>query len=161
VVPGKKGTVLIVDSDPAGAIVYLDGKRIGKTPLRKSDLKPKAKAKVYITYKGYKPGSKTLKIKSGEEHEVRLVLAKASAIRKPPPDKKKRYGYLVANTRPWSKVYVDGKYTGRETPIPPDKKLKLTAGKHKVIFETPGGKRYAFEIEVEPEKVLKLIKRLE
>jgi hypothetical protein len=58
-------------------------------------------------------------------------------------------------------VYVDGKYTGRETPIPPDKKLKLTAGKHKVIFETPGGKRYAFEIEVEPEKVLKLIKRLE
>jgi serine/threonine protein kinase len=161
VVPGKKATVLIVDSDPAGAIVYLDGKRIGKTPLRKSDLKPKAKAKVYITYKGYKPGSKTLKIKSGEEHEVRLVLAKASAIRKPPPDKKKRYGYLVANTRPWSKVYVDGKYTGRETPIPPDKKLKLTAGKHKVIFETPGGKRYAFEIEVEPEKVLKLIKRLE
>jgi serine/threonine protein kinase len=159
--PDKQATVLIVDSDPSGATVYLDGKKIGKTPLRKSDLKPRAKAKVYITYKGHKPGSKTLKIKSGEEHEVRLILAKAGTVRKPPPDKKKRYGYLVANTRPWSKVYVDGKYTGRETPIPPDKKLKLTAGKHKVIFETPGGKRYAFEIEVEPEKVLKLIKRLE
>jgi serine/threonine protein kinase len=159
--PEKKPTVLIVDSDPSGATVYLDGKKIGKTPLRRSDLKPKAKAKVYITYKGYKSGSKTLKIKSGQEHEVRLVLAKTGAVRKPPPEKKKRYGYLVANTRPWSKVYVDGKYTGRETPIPPDKKLRLSAGKHKVIFETPGGKRYAFEIEVEPEKVLKLIKRLE
>jgi serine/threonine protein kinase len=159
--PEKQATVLIVDSDPAGATVYLDGKKIGKTPLRKADIKPKARAKVYITYRGYKSGSKTLRIKSGEEHEVRLVLAKAGAVRKPPPDKKVRYGYLVANTRPWSKVYVDGKYTGRETPIPPDKKLKLTAGKHRVIFETPGGKRYVFEIEVEPEKVLKLIKRLE
>jgi serine/threonine protein kinase len=161
-IPEEKPTVLIVDSDPPGATVYLDGKKIGKTPLRKTDLEPKGKVKVHITHRGYKSGSKTLKIKSGEEHEVRLVLAKASAVRKPPPENKKaRYGYLVANTRPWSKVYVDGKYTGRETPIPPDRKLKLTAGKHKVIFETPGGKRYAFEIEVEPEKVLKLIKRLE
>lgn len=161
--PGEeKLTVLIVDSDPAGATVFLDGKKIGKTPLRKTDVKPKAKAKVHITHKGYRSGSKTLEIRPGKEHEVRLILAKASTLRKPPPDKKKvRYGYLVANTRPWSKVYVDGKYTGRETPIPPDKKLKLTAGKHKVIFETPGGKRYVFEIEVEPEKVLKLIKRLE
>lgn len=159
--PDQKPTVLIVDSDPAGATVYLDGKKIGKTPLRRSDLEPRARAKVYITHKGYKSGSKTVAMKSGEEHEVRLVLAKAGTIRKPPPEKKTRYGYLVANTRPWSKVYVDGKYTGRETPIPPDKKLKLSAGKHKVIFETPGGKRYAFEVEVEPEKVLKLIKRLE
>jgi len=160
-VPGENPPVLIVDSDPSGATVYLDGKKIGKTPLRRADLKTRGRAKVYITHKGYKAGSKMVEMKPGEEHEVRLVLAKASTVRKPPPEKKKRYGYLVANTRPWSKVYVDGKYTGRETPIPPDKKLRLTAGKHKVIFEIPGGKRYAFEIEVEPERVLKLIKRLE
>ena len=42
-------------------------------------------------------------------------------------------------------VFVDGKYTGRETPIPPDKRLKLTVGKHKVTFEIPGGKRFDFE----------------
>ncbi len=158
----KKLAVLIVDSDPAGALVFLDGKKIGKTPLRKPDLQPRKKARVYLTCKGYRAGSKRLDLKAGEEHEVRMVLAKAGAVRKPPAVKKKVvYGYLVANTRPWSKVYVDGKYTGRETPIPPDKKLKLTSGKHKVIFETPGGKRYAFEIEIEPEKVMKLIKRLE
>jgi serine/threonine protein kinase len=158
----KQLAVLIVDSDPAGALVYLDGKKIGRTPLRKTDLEPRKRAKVYITHKGYRSGSRTLNLEVGEEQEVRLVLAKASVVRTPPSGKKKVvYGYLVANTRPWSKVYVDGKYTGRETPIPPDKKLKLTAGKHKVIFETPGGKRYAFEIEVEPGKVLKLIKRLE
>jgi serine/threonine protein kinase len=158
----EKLTVLIVDSDPPGATVFLDGEKIGKTPLRKTDVKPKAKVRVGITSKGYRAGSKTLEIRSGEEHEVRLVLAKAGTIRKPPADKEKaRYGHLVANTRPWSKVYVDGKYTGRETPIPPDKKLKLIAGKHKVVFETPGGKRYAFEIKIEPEKVFKLIKHLE
>jgi hypothetical protein len=156
--------VLIVDSDPAGATVFLNGKKVGRTPLRLTDVKPQEKAKVHITQKGYRSGSKTLEIKPGEEHEVRLVLAKAGTVRKPPrpaDTAKASYGYLVANTRPWSKVYVDGKYTGRETPIPPDKKLRLTVGKHKVVFETPGGKRYAFEIEVETEKVLKLIKRLE
>ncbi len=80
---------------------------------------------------------------------------------KPPMPAKKEYGYLLANTRPWSKVYVDGKFTGRETPIPLDKKVKLTVGKHKVTFEIPSGKRFDFSVDIVPNETLKLIKRLE
>ena len=112
--------------------------------------------KVYLRLRGYQPGSQTLQPAAGKLNRVKLRLAKRAT--KPV---KKEYGYLLANTRPWSKVFVDGKYTGRETPIPPDKRLKLTAGKHKVTFEIPGGKRFDFEVVIEANKTLKLIKRLD
>jgi serine/threonine protein kinase len=84
----------------------------------------------------------------------------SQVVKKKSPTKKTKFGYLVANTKPWSKVYIDGKYTGRETPIAHDKKLKLKAGKYKLSFETPDGKRHDFNIVIVHDKVEKIIKRL-
>ncbi|MBW1810469.1 MAG: serine/threonine protein kinase [Deltaproteobacteria bacterium] len=161
-----KPTEFVVVSKPKGAFVSLNGKKIGTTPFRTSKFKASKSARVTIVLKGYKTANRTIDIKEHQKNKVEVVLVKIrKPVIRPPKDPKrpikKQYGFLVANTRPWSKVYIDGKYSGRETPIAPDKKLKLTAGKHKVIFETPGGKRFVFEVMIEPGKVLKLIKRLE
>ena len=43
-------------------------------------------------------------------------------------------GYLVANTVPWAKVLVDGKDTGKTTPVAPRQKIPLKPGRHKVTF---------------------------
>ncbi len=149
---------LRVRSTPKGATVLLNGRKVGQTPWS-GQVQPDQMIKVYLRLRGYQPASETLRPQAGKTSTVKLRLAKKTI--RPVKPAKKEYGYLLANTRPWSKVFVDGKYTGRETPIPPDKRLKLTTGKHKVTFEIPGGKRFDFDVVIEANKTLKLIKRLD
>ena len=68
-------------------------------------------------------------------------------------------GYLVANTQPWAKVIIDGKDTGKTTPIAPRSKIALRPGKHNVTF-VAGGKKYSYDIAVKPGEDLYLIKQL-
>jgi len=159
--PVPETAELRVVSHPRGAQISANGEKLGPAPIRPKRFKVGAKVKIVALLRGYRTAHRDVEIKKGAANEVKIELEKFVRSREPKKPHKLNYGFLVANTRPWSKVFVDGKYSGRETPIAPDKKLKLTAGKHKVIFETPGGKRYVFDVLIEPGKILKLIKRLE
>ena len=68
-------------------------------------------------------------------------------------------GYLVANTTPWARVFVDGRDTGMNTPVPPKRKLKLSVGSHTVTF-VARGKRYKYQVIIREGQVTKLIKTL-
>jgi hypothetical protein len=70
------------------------------------------------------------------------------------------HGFLIANTRPWAKVRIDGVDTGKSTPIAPRWKIPLAAGKHVVSF-TAGGQTYHFDVVVRPHEDLFLIRDLE
>jgi len=162
--------VLLVESTPAGALVKINGKVVGKTPCRADSLRSGQKYQVTLEIKGYLPASKTAVPLEGKEEIVAFTLKKrpVAVHRQPAPPPQPAfnkptggYGYLVANTQPWAKVFIDGKYSGRDTPIVPDNRLKLPAGKHKVIFETASGKRFSFNVEIEAEQTVKLIKKLE
>lgn len=69
-------------------------------------------------------------------------------------------GYLVASTIPWAKVFVDGKDTGRTTPIAPSSKIPLKPGRHKVTFEVDG-KKHSFTVIIISGQVTRVIKTLE
>ncbi|NMB77156.1 MAG: protein kinase [Myxococcales bacterium] len=168
-------TEVLFESEPPGAMVSVNGKKLGETPLRVRDLAPGPERLAVFTARGFDKASQKFEVREGQENRVRVVLqrlagAKTPGVKPPPPPppvkpppapRKEEFGFLLANTVPWSKVYVDGEYTGRETPIAPDKKIRLPAGRHKVSFETSSGKRFDFEIEIEAGKDTKLIKRLE
>ncbi len=147
-----------VKSSPSGAAVILNGKMVGSTPWT-GKVKAGVTQKVVLRLKGFQGKTKTFIPVLDKENLLELDLSRVVA--KPPKRSRKEYGFLLANTRPWSKVYVDGKYTGRETPIPPDKKLKLTVGTHKISFATPDGKKYDFKVEIKKDDTVKLIKRLD
>jgi serine/threonine protein kinase len=68
-------------------------------------------------------------------------------------------GFLVANTVPWAKVLVDGKDTGKTTPIAPRSAIPLKAGKHKVTFDVDG-KQFHFPITITAGQTTRLIKKL-
>jgi hypothetical protein len=68
-------------------------------------------------------------------------------------------GYLVANSQPWAKVIVDGKDTGKTTPIAPRSKIPLKPGKHVVTF-VANGKKFNFDIVIKPGEDTRLIKQL-
>ncbi len=69
-------------------------------------------------------------------------------------------GYLVPWTRPWARVHIDGKDTGKVTPVAPSAKIPLSPGSHKVTFVV-GSKKHNFTVEIESGKTTKLSKILE
>jgi hypothetical protein len=68
-------------------------------------------------------------------------------------------GFLVANTQPWAKVLIDGKDTGKTTPIAPRSKIPLKPGKHVVTF-VANGKKFNFDVLIKPAEDTRLIKQL-
>jgi hypothetical protein len=69
-------------------------------------------------------------------------------------------GFLVANTQPWAKVLIDGKDTGKTTPIAPRSKIPLKPGKHVVTF-VANGKKYNFDVQIKPGEDFRLIRQLD
>jgi serine/threonine protein kinase len=69
------------------------------------------------------------------------------------------HGYLTAKTRPWARIYVDGKDTGKQTPVTVGAKLKLKPGIHKVTF-VADGKKYNFSVTITAGKTTKMVKVL-
>ena len=64
---------LVVDSRPPGATVYLDGRRVGTTPLVLEAVKA-AQYTVGLDIDGYKRWATTVKITAGERSRVAASL---------------------------------------------------------------------------------------
>ena len=60
-----------------------------------------------------------------------------------------------------TRMFIDGKDTGKSTPIAPRSKISLKPGKHTVTFVVEGGKKYPFDVEIKAGEDFKLIKTLE
>jgi hypothetical protein len=68
-------------------------------------------------------------------------------------------GYLVAYTTPWAKVSIDGKDTGKMTPIAPRAKIALPPGKHKVTFVV-GRESWSYTVTIKAGETSKITKDL-
>src|SRR5262249_7350778 len=124
--------------------------------------------KIQIRKKGFAIVSKYLDFEKESDRVLDLKLVEVGGghgeTRKPEESKAEPVtneppGFLVANTQPWAKVFVDGRDTGKSTPIAPLSKLTLKPGKHTVTFVVDG-KKYNFPIEVKSGEVTRLIKTL-
>lgn len=62
-----------------------------------------------------------------------------------PPPPRVPSGVLNVNSKPWAKVYVDGKLVAKETPL---RAHRLPIGPHAVELERPDGKRASFTVEI-------------
>jgi serine/threonine protein kinase len=87
---------------------------------------------------------------------------KPDPVEKPPLEKQvdpNAPGYFTAFTKPWARVYIDGKDTGKQTPITTGGKIKLKPGIHKITFEAEG-KKHNFSVTIKPGKTSRLAKIL-
>ena len=69
-------------------------------------------------------------------------------------------GYLTAATKPASRLTIDGRDTGRWTPVPPANPIALPAGAHTLLFETADGRKLEEQLEIEPGKTSRVIRSL-
>ena len=72
----------------------------------------------------------------------------------------KTKGCLWANASPKARVFVDGRNTGRNTPISGRRALLLRPGRHRVTFMTSAGKRFTYGVTIRRCHVTKLIRSL-
>jgi eukaryotic-like serine/threonine-protein kinase len=121
-------------------------KKVEKVEKKKVE-KPEKVAKVE------KPEPKPKKVREPKEPKEPKV-AKVD-----PGEGEAGMGFLVANTVPWAKVVVDGKDTGKTTPVAPRQKIALKPGRHKVTFVVDG-KEFTFPITISAGQITRLIKKL-
>jgi len=160
----KGGPSILVKSNPPGAEILLNGKKIGKTPTTVGGLNPKKNYFMVIKKDGYKPFFQGVKFKGKKRVVVDATLqpGKFAASKKggSPASSGGGTGFLIANTKPWARVIIDGKDTGQWTPIVGKRKLSLSAGNHKITFETKDGKTLTVNVSIKAGETTKVIKQI-
>jgi hypothetical protein len=173
---------LNIDSIPPGAWIKLDGSPHGRTPKLIKGLKATGQYQLELKRPGLPPWTGTIIYDGAPVKEVRPRLEKEKKpppkrgaappppdkikpAKKPaPPDKPKEkpvakaegFGTLRLNSKPWGKVYIDGKDLGKNTPLL-DHKLK--AGEHTITIEFSTGETKTEKVTIFPGKTTtKIIK---
>ena len=160
---------LRITTDPPGATVMVDGKLIGTSPAVALGLDPTHYHAVAATLEGYAPGRRAAKLEANGTTLMHLAL-----VARPAPDAQPAaapqtetasttagpVGYLIAATSPVARVQIDGRETGRWTPVPPANPIALAAGDHTVEFVTASGQKLEEQVTIEAGKTKSLIRKL-
>jgi serine/threonine-protein kinase len=133
--PSPAGALLI-ESEPSGAGVSVNGEARGRTPLRLSDL-PFGTYRVRVAQRGYEPQMREVSLSSGSAAgELRFVL-----VRPAPPA---QGGADVLSTPPGAAVSVDGRPVGT-TPLAG---LKLRPGTRRLEVALEGHETWTGTVDV-------------
>jgi hypothetical protein len=94
---------LVVESDPSGATVQLNGESAGTTPLDLGEV-PLGTHQIRLERAGYEPVQQTVQVRAEEPGRLSATL----------PPRPARLRVLV---RPWGSIYVDGTLQVRDTDV--------------------------------------------
>jgi hypothetical protein len=67
------------------------------------------------------------------------------------------YGSLMIQTLPWARVYIDGRDTGRNTPV---RGMSVPAGMHRIGLRPPDGVMYELTVEVRAGETVRIVRQL-
>ncbi|WP_135257516.1 PEGA domain-containing protein [Thermus caldilimi] len=141
--PTPAAATLVVDSRPAGAEVYLDGRLSGRTPVS-LQVNP-GRHEVELRLSGYQPYRVTVNPRPGERVQVFAQL-----VSEP------RQGTLAVTSSPsGAEVYVEGALRGR-TPL----SLSLPEGRYAVELRLSGYEPYQATVQVRRGETTRLDVRL-
>ncbi|MDP7531065.1 MAG: PEGA domain-containing protein, partial [Candidatus Scalindua sp.] len=124
-----------INSEPANATIYLDGKKVGKTPDTIRSIAP-GTHEVEVRMKGHEKWKRSVKVNVGKEKVLTALLQiKTGSIR-------------VESTPPNADIYIDGEKAGTT----PDTLLSIIPDQHEVEVRMDGYEVWSENIVVEPDK---------
>jgi serine/threonine protein kinase len=172
--PPKTFVAVFVGED--GADIKVEGKSAGQTPNAKlANLSIGKTYKFVASRAGYKPYAGEFKSTGDAELTVEFSLEKEAPkpiaeVPKPTPPKptptptppkpapSKVMGKLAASTKPaGAQIWVDGKYSGRDTPVAIGNPLMLPVGARKIVFKLNGKQTKPQTVTITEADVAKLI----
>ena len=129
---------IFIESDPSGAIVYLDGKLKGGTPLELNEV-PSGRHRIELKKDKIYFAKLEIDLKAGDfiKRKVKLQRAKGKV--------------KISSYPSGAKIYIDGQDTGKTTPD----LISTEAGEHELKLEgltTKGRVIYEGKIMVEPNR---------
>ncbi len=134
---------ITIETSPSGALIYVNGKKIGKSPISNYSIKPKSRYSIKVVKNGYKT-ERLKKYNSSISKPIFLKL-KSSTIKKNvkneasnttenvikdtvKKDVQKDTGTLTINTVPFTDIYLNNRKIG-STPLA---EYRLPVGRHKL-----------------------------
>ncbi len=168
---GEQKTMITVKSDPDGATLYINDKKVqAATPTIVNDIPVGLDIVVRVEKHGYFPYEENIgKVPANMNKEVSVILkpknssaqskskksdksSKSSVVESGDP------AFLTINSMPWANIYIDGKLIG-STPI---SKHKLPAGSYKIQFKNPKSKiDKTIPVELKPGETKRLIEKFD
>ena len=137
---GASGSA-VIQSDPPGATVLLDGAALGQTPLQIPAMAPGMYA-LLLDMPGHEEQLAELTIRAKKEAKVEVKMTAMAQVR-----------IAVLEGAPAATVYVDGRPRG----IAPVEVDSLSAGEHEVIVMAPGHRETRLSVPLAPGQVADLI----
>ena len=134
---------LEINSTPSGSIVYLNGKRVGKTPFNNNKLKTDQYS-IVVRNKDYVDYKRTIIVTKNKSVPINAKLIPAGIVD-------------IESDPTKSIIYLDGKKIGAT----PYKNKKFRDGKYKIKFIKSGYKDFDTILNVQHKKTTKLIAHLE
>jgi len=124
-----------IESEPAKASIFLDGKEFGKTPAMRKSIDP-GKHEVEVRMEGYQVWSKIVNLKTGKEKLLTATLQiMSSTIR-------------IESTPTKARIYLDGEDVG----ITPEILRSVPLGAHEVKVKMEGYEVWSKKLNVETGK---------
>jgi len=151
VAPAPTGR-LVIESEPDGALVTVDGRLEGSTPVTVTDL-PFGEHSVQVARPGYTPHAETLTLSEATPARTLSVRLDAGAQAAPVTT-----GSIVFDSRPpGARVLLDGRLVGT-TPL---RMPAVAVGEHAVRLELSGYRTVSAQVTVEPGREARLAVTLE
>jgi hypothetical protein len=134
----------VIQSVPSGALVTIDGRRSGETPLTVQV--PLGRHDIQVARSGYVPSTRRLELtKRTPAQTVRVTLKRGPADEAAAAAKTPATGSADVDSNPrGARVSVDGKFVG----ITPMRLNDLTAGKHQIQFDLAGHKTVTSTVNI-------------
>ena len=111
-------------SEPPGATLTVDGKRMGKAPWT-GEARTGAIIEVTARLAGHLSTTRILRV-TGDSMEAVVELSPLEVERP-------KQGTVAVSSTPWAYVSVDGRVLGQVTPV----RLDLDPGEHTIVLENP------------------------
>ena len=169
---GEQKTMITVKSDPDGAVLYINDKKVqAATPTIVNDIPVGLDIVVRVEKQGYFPYEENIgKVPANMNKEVSVILKPKNNSSSQSKSKKSdnsssksavesgEPAFLTINSMPWANIYIDGKLIGA-TPI---SKHKLPSGSHKIQFKNPKSKiDKTIPVELKPGETKRLIEKFD
>ena len=170
---GEQKTMITVKSDPDGAVLYINDKKVqAATPTIVNDIPVGTDIVVRVEKHGYFPYEENIgKVPANMNKEVSVILKPKNNSSPQQSSKSKKTdsstsksidtgepAFLTINSMPWANIYIDGKLIG-STPI---SKHKLSSGSHKIQFKNPkSGIDKTIPVELKSGETKRLIEKFD